>query len=320
MIQLISQFIGHPVTSDLLDHIVNHCTFNQMKNNPAVNRTQVPLKDCFKTDPSKTSPSSATFKSSRPTSLKLSAYSGQPSEPTAATVSNTKFMRKGIIGDWKNYFTERQSEQFDRLIRDTFRGMELQLAFDDEEARKLCLSSLDGRILSVYPRERRPSSLFKSPFVMAPAIVDLQLQDYRHISGDDGEGEEEEEEEEEDFEVDIQHVTPELKKPSKKSKDMKIENRPTTEVPKEQLSKEQLSKEQLSKEQLSKEQLSKERLSKERLSKERLAKDEDAKRGSDPGLTGATANNGHVCVSKEDIELVSKTKSNQTETFTEIAL
>lgn len=216
MTHLISQFIGHPVSDDLLDKIVNHCTFNQMKNNPAVNRTQVPLKDCFK-DNSKTTPSTAAPQTLNPTGL-----SSQPLPINGHDTSNTKFMRKGIIGDWKNYFTEEQSEKFDRMIKETFKGMGLKFAFDDEEARKLCYSSLDGRILSIYNKDSRrpstaPAGLFKSPFVVGP-VLDPDLENYRHIPGDEYDDENDEEEDDDDFEVDIRHLPMELKKPSKKNK------------------------------------------------------------------------------------------------------
>ena len=137
MTRLISQFIGQQLSDDLLDKIVNHCTFNQMKNNPAVNRTQVPLKDCFKENNNNknnsrtqaSGSSGTTSKTSTPTSFK-SCSSDQVDQSTASSSintitindeSNTRFMRKGIIGDWKNYFSQTQSDQFDRMIKDTFK-------------------------------------------------------------------------------------------------------------------------------------------------------------------------------------------------------
>ena len=280
MTHLISQFVGHPLSDDLLDKIVNHCTFSQMKNNPAVNRTQVPLKDCFK-DNSKTSSSTGTSKTSTPTSLKSSSSS--PSEPTSKSEeSNTRFMRKGIIGDWKNYFTESQSEQFDRLVRETFKGMGLKFAFDDEEARKLCYSSLDGRILSVYSRDRRPSTapptLFKSPFVVAPVIP--VLEDYSTVPSD----EEEEEDDDDDFEVDIRHLPLELKKPTYKknvTEVKKLNIEPSAEVMEN--------------------------------------KEVNKKRNSDPGVSGAS---NFTSQPTEELELSNSVpKPNEVrEAFTEIAL
>lgn len=205
-------------------------------------------------------------------------------------------MRKGIIGDWKNYFTESQSEQFDRAILATFIGMGLKLAFDDEEARGLCYSSLDGRILSSYPRttSSRPSTappgLFKSPFVAAPPI-DPQLQDYRHIP-DPLEEVDDDEDDDDDFEVDIRHPVPELMKPSKAKR--------ITDV--------------------------------QELSAAKLtdgSKDESRKRNSDPGVpvaNGAMANNNNNDTGNkrksQEVELsYSSPRINViTDTFTEIAL
>ncbi|XP_077998915.1 sulfotransferase 1A1-like [Glandiceps talaboti] len=74
-IEQIASFLGRDLNSATIDRIMDYCSFENMKKNPAVNRMN------------------------------------------AADVDSTvsPFMRKGIVGDWKNHFTVAQNEQFERL-------------------------------------------------------------------------------------------------------------------------------------------------------------------------------------------------------------
>ena len=40
------------------------------------------------------------------------------------------FIRKGQVGDWKNYFTEEQNKRFDSLYAEKTAGSGLELEFD----------------------------------------------------------------------------------------------------------------------------------------------------------------------------------------------
>lgn len=111
MTNLISEFIGRNLTEETINKIVEHCSFSQMKDNKSVNREDIPLKDCFQT-------------------------------------SQKKFMRKGIIGDWKNHFTPEQSEAFDQVYREKMKHVNLKIAYDREEAEAIMASSPDNRIIS----------------------------------------------------------------------------------------------------------------------------------------------------------------------------
>ncbi|KAH9374902.1 hypothetical protein HPB48_020949 [Haemaphysalis longicornis] len=97
MVQRISQFLGRPLGPDALAAVANHCSFDQMKNNNMVNREVLPISDLF-------------------------------------DMTQSKFMRKGIIGDWKNYFTAEQSQAFDELYTQKMAGSGLDLVFEPKDA------------------------------------------------------------------------------------------------------------------------------------------------------------------------------------------
>ncbi|XP_076305756.1 sulfotransferase 1B1-like isoform X2 [Tachypleus tridentatus] len=99
MIERIAIFLSHPLAAETIKTIANHCSFDQMKNNNMVNREQLPITDFF-------------------------------------DMTQSKFMRKGIIGDWKNYFTDEQNKLFDRVYKEKMVGSGLDLVFEPNEAFK----------------------------------------------------------------------------------------------------------------------------------------------------------------------------------------
>lgn len=95
MLIRIADFLQIQLESETAEKIARHCRFSQMKKNPAVNREEIPVTDLF-----------------------------VPSE----------FMRKGIIGDWKNHFTSVQSQLFDQFYTKEMSGLGLKFAYDAEQA------------------------------------------------------------------------------------------------------------------------------------------------------------------------------------------
>ncbi|RWS02968.1 sulfotransferase family cytosolic 1B member 1-like protein [Dinothrombium tinctorium] len=75
-VKRIAQFTDKPISDDFIRKLANHCSFDRMRSNNAVNRVNIPLRNFF-------------------------------------DQSQVKFMRKGKIGDWKNMFTESQEREFD---------------------------------------------------------------------------------------------------------------------------------------------------------------------------------------------------------------
>ncbi|XP_071957080.1 sulfotransferase 1A3-like isoform X2 [Antedon mediterranea] len=87
----ISEFLGWPVPEGKLEDVVKHCSFGQMKTNPIL-------------------------------------Y--WHTESAILDDSKSPFMRKGLVGDWKNYFTVSQNEAFDKLYEEKMKGSGLTFRFE----------------------------------------------------------------------------------------------------------------------------------------------------------------------------------------------
>ena len=92
MIRQIAEFIDHPLTDDKIDIIARHCAFDSMRDNPMVNREVLPV-DVF-------------------------------------DMTKSKFMRKGIVGDWRNHFSDDESKLFDDLYENRLCAIGLELAYN----------------------------------------------------------------------------------------------------------------------------------------------------------------------------------------------
>jgi len=89
-ISRVASFINVELDQEKKDKVLNHCLFDSMKNNKMANRDTVWLFN-----------------------QKIS-----------------KFMRKGLVGDWRNYFTFAQSEAFDELYKEKMKDSGLDFRFD----------------------------------------------------------------------------------------------------------------------------------------------------------------------------------------------
>ncbi|XP_043924073.1 sulfotransferase 2B1-like [Protopterus annectens] len=84
-IKKLSNFVGKELSEDIIADIAEHCTFKNMKTN------------------------------------KMSNYSLVPEDIMAHNKS--EFLRKGVAGDWKNYFTVAQSEHFDSFYQEQMKDV-----------------------------------------------------------------------------------------------------------------------------------------------------------------------------------------------------
>ncbi|CAH6886464.1 sulfotransferase 1E1 [Phodopus roborovskii] len=82
------EFLGEKPSKELVDKIIQHTSFQEMKNNPYVNFTTLPA-DCMNHEIS-------------------------------------SFIRKGIVGDWKNHFTVALRERFDEHYEQQMKGCTLK--------------------------------------------------------------------------------------------------------------------------------------------------------------------------------------------------
>uniref|UniRef100_A0A8C5R4C3 Sulfotransferase n=1 Tax=Leptobrachium leishanense TaxID=445787 RepID=A0A8C5R4C3_9ANUR len=85
------KFLGCPMYSRELDQIQNHCKFPVMSQNVMVNYTLIPHK--------------------------------------IMDHDQSKFMRKGIVGDWKEHFTDEQNVEFDKLFQEKMSDCGLQFVW-----------------------------------------------------------------------------------------------------------------------------------------------------------------------------------------------
>ncbi|KAK2853936.1 hypothetical protein Q5P01_006597 [Channa striata] len=96
-VKRISTFLQCPLGEDVVNSCVKHCTFSNMKDNKMVNYTLIPEE--------------------------------------IVDHSKGSFMRKGKIGDWKNMFTEEQSQYLESVLKSKMQDCTLEFVWDvqDEE-------------------------------------------------------------------------------------------------------------------------------------------------------------------------------------------
>lgn len=112
MVMKLSEFLGRELSEESVDTIVDHCTFESMKANKMVNREKLPISDLF-------------------------------------DMTKSKFMRKGIVGDWQNYFTEEQNAAFEEVYKRRMADSDLHIEFVPDQALQTVLSH--GRIIYNHP-------------------------------------------------------------------------------------------------------------------------------------------------------------------------
>ena len=88
----VGSFLGYQLSEDAIQKIVEETSFDKMKLNPTANNSW------------------------------MDEYSKSGAPP---------FMRKGVIGDWKNYFSKEQSIKMDKLVAENMIETDLVYDFGD---------------------------------------------------------------------------------------------------------------------------------------------------------------------------------------------
>ncbi|XP_019622876.1 PREDICTED: sulfotransferase 1A1-like [Branchiostoma belcheri] len=95
----IAEFLGRNLTEEQIDEVTANCTFTAMKGNQATNVSRDPVMG------------EKMFKRGKENGI--------------------EFVRKGKVGDWRNWFSQEQLEKFEAFHREKMAGTDL--TFDDEE-------------------------------------------------------------------------------------------------------------------------------------------------------------------------------------------
>ena len=91
-VRKVSKFLGKELTNENVEAMVDHLSFKKMKNNPAVNKEQAKIAKRFNEEGS--------------------------------------FIRKGEVGDWKNYFTDEMNKRMDKAIEKHLKPIGLEFRYE----------------------------------------------------------------------------------------------------------------------------------------------------------------------------------------------
>ncbi|KAI8492453.1 hypothetical protein Bbelb_299060 [Branchiostoma belcheri] len=93
----IADFLGKTLSDRRIDEVVTNCTFRAMKKNPSTNFTRDPtIQEAF----------------------------------SKAKGSGIEFIRKGEVGDWKNWFSAEENETLEAIHREKMAGTDLTFQFE----------------------------------------------------------------------------------------------------------------------------------------------------------------------------------------------
>ena len=88
-VKKVAKFYGKDLKDDVIDAIVEQCTFKSMKENPMTNLEDVPVFD----------------------------------------KNEARFFRKGEVGDWENYFDDAKNAYIDQLSLERLEGSGLSVIY-----------------------------------------------------------------------------------------------------------------------------------------------------------------------------------------------
>ncbi|KAL0984980.1 hypothetical protein UPYG_G00151380 [Umbra pygmaea] len=94
VVERFSRFLGRELSKEALDRVAKHCYFSNMKTNPMSNYSLVP-QDIMDS-------------------------------------SKSPFLRKGIVGDWKNHFNPEQDAKFTAVLKEETKELDIKFPWEEE--------------------------------------------------------------------------------------------------------------------------------------------------------------------------------------------
>ncbi|CAH1245471.1 SULT1C4 [Branchiostoma lanceolatum] len=94
----IANFLGKTLSDQRIDEVVANCTFSAMKENPSTNLSRNPRVQ--------------------------EAFSSKAEE------SGLEFIRKGEVGDWKNWFSQEENQTLEAIHKEKMAGLDLTFQFE----------------------------------------------------------------------------------------------------------------------------------------------------------------------------------------------
>uniref|UniRef100_A0A8C5PTX6 Sulfotransferase n=1 Tax=Leptobrachium leishanense TaxID=445787 RepID=A0A8C5PTX6_9ANUR len=91
-VKKICNFLGKELSEEAIDMVVKHSSFNVMKDNKMCNHSLA---------------------------------------PESIMKKNSNFIRKGVVGDWKNYFTTAQQESMDKIYSERMSALNMKFSWDE---------------------------------------------------------------------------------------------------------------------------------------------------------------------------------------------
>jgi len=61
---------------------------------------------------------------------RFKAMENNPSFKVTDEKDSPSFLRKGVVGDWKNFFTQEQNEKFEKEVLEKLKGSGLEFDFE----------------------------------------------------------------------------------------------------------------------------------------------------------------------------------------------
>lgn len=116
-VRKVADFLGQELEPEVVMNITRQCSFQGMKSNPTTNYGWAVQNLAGEME-------------ARYPLLRVRQLCRSHHRDSSAASKDQIMMRKGVVGDWKNYFTAKQSTEFDKVYRVRMEGSGLDFEFE----------------------------------------------------------------------------------------------------------------------------------------------------------------------------------------------